>query len=130
MGYRTCEEYVLAQLAEQQDEVDRVTRENLALRERLGAFERREADPISREVERLGAQAVLEECTWYALPLERDKAGDPVGYDEYVAFVTSRGPTVAGVTPEDVARRFEPQLRERYGRLLADALSEGVADGE
>ena len=72
MGYRTCEEYVLAQLAEQQDEVDRVTRENLALRERLGAFERREADPISREVERLGTQAMLEECTWYALPLERD----------------------------------------------------------
>ena len=113
MGYRTCEEYVLAQLAEQQDEVDRVTRENLALRERLGAFERREADPISREVERLGTQAMLDECTWYALPLERDKAGDPVGYDEYVAFVTSRGSTVAGVPPEDVARRFEPQLRER-----------------
>lgn len=123
MEIKTCEQYVLAQLLEQQDENDRVEAENRRLREEVrelrAAAEESEASPMQRAIRETGRKELFSRCSGYSPDAKgADGEAKPFGdwcVDDVRGYRMPNGVTVLGFIEE-----FGPELRERYDTLLSD----------
>lgn len=135
MEIKTCEQYVLAQLLEQQDENDRIMADNRALRtmienqeNELADLERRMKSAMEQAIRREGGQTILKSATndskWRAPTKDYD--GNQVAYEAWVVMLAG------GRIPDDVSfieflREFDSGLRTLYTDCLREA---GLSDDD
>lgn len=126
MEIKTCEQYVLAQLFDQQDENDRIMAENDHLRsdvdELAGQVKTIEAfheSPIQQAVVEEGRRALLDRCTGYAPSVKHD--GEVVPFDEWCLENVRKYSLPGNITRLAFIKEFEPELREDYDKRVAEA---------
>ena len=135
MEIKTCEQYVLAQLFEQQDENERILAGSRAMREALEEA-RRELDDMdgrmnsamARAIREEGRRAIMDVATdgqSYKAPV-RGFDGRVVPYEEWAVSALRGNDIPACVSLTEVLREFEPELRALYAERLQAA---GIADG-
>lgn len=135
MEIKTCEQYVLAQLSEQQDENERILADSRAMREALEEA-RRELDDMdgrmnsamARAIREEGRRAIMDVATdgqSYKAPV-RGFDGRVVPYEEWAVSALRGNDIPACVSLTEVLREFEPELRALYAERLQGA---GIADG-
>lgn len=121
MEFNTCEEYVLAELADAQDaaavlneEVERLETENQLLKERLEA----QPAPIEKAIAEAGRKRLFEYCTNAYTSV---KDGDDVILfkDWCLECVLSYG-IPKGVSKSQFVDAFEPEFLEAYNERLAE----------
>lgn len=121
MEFNTCEEYVLAELADAQDavavlneEVERLETENQLLKERLEA----QPAPIKKAIAEAGRKRLFEYCTNAYMSV---KDGDDVipFRDWCLGCVLSYG-IPNGVSKSQFVDAFEPEFLEAYNERLAE----------
>lgn len=135
MEIKTCEQYVLAQLFEQQDENERILAESRAMREALDEARRELADmdgrmnsAMARAIREEGRRAIMDVATdgqSYKAPV-RGFDGRVVPYEEWAVSALRGNDIPACVSLTEVLREFEPELRALYAECLQGA---GIADG-
>ncbi len=122
MEIKTCEQYVLAQLCEQQDENDRLCAELRRRDERIEELEASLAafdSPMQRAIIKAGRASLLREYGGYCY------SGAPAGCEaapftdwafEYV--LVHKGET--GFSREEFINEFETELRGIYEKMRAE----------
>lgn len=122
---RTCEQYVLAELAEARQEIERLERENGELKARVAELEARvaelEAPPtkVERRLEKRARGLLLEHCFSFADAVED---GEPVPFDDWCVKSILDFRLPSGIGKAALARFFEPELKDAYEEQLADEL--------
>lgn len=126
MEIKTREQYVLAQLFDQQDENDRIMAENDHLRsdvdELAGQVKTIEAfheSPIQQAIVEEGRRALLDRCTGYAPSVKHD--GEVVPFDEWCLENVRKYSLPGNITRLAFIKEFEPELREEYDKRVAEA---------
>ena len=127
MEIKTCEQYVLAQLFEQQDENERILAESRAMREALDEARRELADmddrlnsAMARAIRDAGRKAILGEATdgeTYRARV-KDYKGDIVPYEAWVVEAIKYEEVPSNVSLADFLYTFEPELRALYAKRL------------
>ena len=125
MEIKTCEQYVLAQLYEQQDENDRIMAENDRLRGEVAdleaeikAIEAVHDSTMQEAIRKAGRKALYDKCTCYG-PSVKD--GDGVmAFDDWCVDNVRRYSLPDGVTTLDFIAEFEPELRNEYDQRVAE----------
>lgn len=125
MEIKTCEQYVLAQLYEQQDENDRVMAENDRLRkevadlgETIKAMEAAHGTAVQEAIRKAGRKKLYDKCAGYGQSVEDGDGVMP--FDDWCVDNVSRYSLPNGVTSLDFIHEFEPELREDYDRRVAE----------
>lgn len=121
MEIKTCEQYVLAQLFEQQDENDRIMAENDRLRrevDELNEAIRANGSAMQRAIREAGRRELYSKCTGYATGVEGSDGVKEFG-DWCVDNVRSYN-LPKGVSALDFIREFEPELREDYDERVTE----------
>lgn len=115
---RTCEQYVLAELSEARQEIERLERENGELKARVAELE---APPtkVERRLEKRARGLLLEHCFSFADAVED---GEPVPFDDWCVKSILDFRLPSGVGKAALARFFEPELKDAYEEQLADEL--------
>lgn len=120
MEIETCEQYVLMQLFEQQNENDRLCRELQRRDERIGELTRQaEAarSPLRQAIVSEGRKALYGSCAGYACSVER--CGELLSFEDWCLEDVSKYILPAGVTLRGFVEEFEDELREEYRKQLA-----------
>ena len=121
MEAKTCEQYVLMQLFEQQDENDRLCRELQRRDERIDELTRQaEAarSPLRKAIVDEGRRALYGSCAGYMLSA---KNGDEImTFEDWCLEDVSRYSLPKGVTMRGFIDEFEDELREEYRQRLAE----------
>lgn len=121
METKTCEQYVLTQLFEQQDENDRLNRELQRRGERIDELTRQiEAarSPLQKAIVGEGRKALYGNCAGYMLSA---KNGDEImTFEDWCLEDVSRYSLPKGVTMRGFIDEFEDELREEYLQRLAE----------
>lgn len=121
METKTCEQYVLTQLFEQQDENDRLNRELQRRDERIDELTRQiEAarSPLQKAIVGEGRKALYGNCAGYMLSA---KNGDEImTFEDWCLEDVSRYSLPKGVTMRGFIDEFEDELREEYLQRLAE----------
>ena len=121
MEIKTCEQYVLTQLFEQQDENDRLNRELQRRDERIDELTRQiEAarSPLQKAIVGEGRKALYGNCAGYMLSA---KNGDEImTFEDWCLEDVSRYSLPKGVTMRGFIDEFEDELREEYLQRLAE----------
>ena len=121
METKTCEQYVLTQLFEQQDENDRLNRELQRRDERIDELTRQiEAarSPLQKAIVGEGRKALYGNCAGYMLSA---KNGDEImTFEDWCLEDVSRYSLPKGVTMQSFIDEFEDELREEYFRQVAE----------
>lgn len=121
MEIETCEQYVLMQLFEQQDENDRLCRELQRRDERIDELTRQiEAarSPLQKAIVGEGRKALYGNCAGYMLSA---KNGDEImTFEDWCLEDVSRYSLPKGVTMRSFIDEFEDELREEYSRQVAE----------
>lgn len=121
MEAKTCEQYVLMQLFEQQDENDRLCRELQRRDERIDELTRQaEAarSPLRKAIVDEGRRALYGNCAGYMLSA---KNGDEImTFEDWCLEDVSRYSLPKGVTMRGFIDEFEDELREEYRQRLAE----------
>lgn len=121
MEIEPCEQYVLMQLFEQQNENDRLCRELQRRDERIGELTRQaEAarSPLRQAIVSEGRKALYGNCAGYMLSA---KNGDEVmTFEDWCLEDVSRYSLPKGVTMRGFIDEFEDELREGYRQRLAE----------
>lgn len=125
MEIKTCEQYVLAQLYEQQDENDRVMAENDRLRkevtelgETIKAIEAAHETAVQEAIRKAGREELYNKCVGYRVSVRDEDGVTP--FDDWCVDNVSRYALPDGVTVLDFVREFEPELREEYDLRVAE----------
>ena len=127
MEIKTCEQYVLSQLFEQQDENDRISADNRKLREliedqrnELADVEKRLNSAMANAIRDAGREAILGEAvdgeTYRARV--KDYKGDIVPYEAWVVDAVEYEEIPSNVSLADFLYTFEPELRALYAKRL------------
>lgn len=125
MEIKTCEQYVLAQLYEQQDENDRLSRE-LEYRDKriaeleaeVKTIEAAHDSPIQEAIRAAGRKDLYSGCTGYGVGIED---GDGVkAFDDWCLENVRKYGLPKGVTVLDFIKEFAPELREDYDERVAE----------
>lgn len=127
MEIKTCEQYVLLQLFEQQDENDRILADNRKLREliedqrnELADVEKRLNSAMANAIRDAGRKAILGEAidgeTYRARV--KDYKGDIVPYEAWVVEAIKYEEVPSNVSLADFFHTFEPELRALYAKRL------------
>ena len=127
MEIKTCEQCVLAQLFEQQDENDRISADNRKLREliedqrnELADVEKRLNSAMANAIRDAGREAILGEAvdgeTYRARV--KDYKGDIVPYEAWVVDAVEYEEIPSNVSLADFLYTFEPELRALYAKRL------------
>ena len=121
MEAKTCEQYVLVQLFEQQDENDRLCRELQRRDERIDELTRQaEAarSPLQKAIVDEWRRALYGNCAGYMLSA---KNGDEImTFEDWCLEDVSRYSLPKGVTMRGFIDEFEDELREEYRQRLAE----------
>lgn len=121
METKTCEQYVLTQLFEQQDENDRLNRELQRRDERIDELTRQiEAarSPLQKAIVDEGRKVLYGNCAGYMLSA---KNGDEImTFEDWCLEDVSRYSLPKGVTMRGFIDEFEDELREGYRQRLAE----------
>lgn len=121
MEIETCEQYVLMQLFEQQNENDRLCRELQRRDERIDELTRQaEAarSPLRQAIVSEGRRALFGSCAGYK---STAKNGDEImTFEDWCLEYVSRYSLPAGVTMRGFTDEFEDELREEYRQQLAE----------
>ena len=121
METKTCEQYVLTQLFEQQEENDRLCRELQRRDERIDELTRQaEAarSPLQKAIVDEGRKALYGNCAGYMLSA---KSGDEImTFEDWCLEDVSRYSLPKGVTMRGFIDEFEDELREEYLQRLAE----------
>lgn len=121
MEIETCEQYVLMQLFEQQNENDRLCRELQRRDERIDELTRQaEAarSPLRQAIVSEGRKALYGNCAGYMLSA---KNGDEImTFEDWCLEDVSRYSLPKGVTMRNFIDEFEDELREEYSRQVAE----------
>lgn len=119
MEAKTCEQYVLMQLFEQQDENDRLCRELQRRDERIDELTRQvEAarSPMQEAIVDRGRDALYRSCTGYSCGV---KQGDDIlSYEDWCLEEVNKYNLPAGITLLGFIDEFEDELHEEYRRQL------------
>lgn len=126
MEVSTCEQYVLRQLFEQQDENDRILAEvermRAALKEArdtLAVMERRAESPIATAIRAAGRWAVVERATWGCQIVDVERDGVAVPWAEWADQAIIPDELPEGVAPSEFIDEFKPELRKLYEDQVA-----------
>ena len=121
MEIETCEQYVLMQLFEQQNENDKLNRELQRRDERIDELTRQiEAarSPLQKAIVGEGRKALYGNCAGYMLSA---KNGDEImTFEDWCLEDVSRYSLPKGVTMRGFIDEFEDELREEYRQRLAE----------
>lgn len=121
MEIKTCEQYVLAQLFDQQNENDMLNRELKYRDERIDELTRQaEAarSPLQKAIVDEGRKALYGSCAGYMLSA---KNGDEImTFEDWCLEDVSRYSLPRGVTMRGFIDEFEDELREEYLQRLAE----------
>ena len=121
MEIETCEQYVLMQLFEQQNENDRLCRELQRRDERIDELTRQaEAarSPLRQAIVSEGRKALYGSCAGYAFSVER--CGELLSFEDWCLEDVNEYILPAGVTLRGFVEEFEDELREEYRKQLAN----------
>lgn len=113
---RTCEQYVLAELAEARQEIERLERENGELKARVAELE---APPtkVEQRLERRARGLLIDHCFSFVDAVED---GEPVPFDDWCANSILDFRLPGGIGKAALARFFEPELKDAYEEQLAE----------
>ncbi len=118
MKINTCEQYVLTQLFEQQDENDRLLTEITDLRKKLSELQAALSTRVEKAVREAGRKAIAEDCIGYA-SVKDD--GKPRPYGDWLMAATQYAEAPEGLTMLDVLKEFDGEFRAIYEEKLRDA---------
>lgn len=123
MEIRTCEQYVLAMLAEAQRKIEWLEKENGGLKARVAELE---APPtkVEQRLEERARGLLLDHCFSFADAVED---GEPVPFDDWCVKSILDFRLPGGVGKAALARFFEPELKDAYEKQLADELPDEEA---
>lgn len=125
MEIKTCEQYVLAQLFDQQDENDMLNR-GLKYRDerideltgQIAAIDRTNGSAIQQAIVKEGRRALLDRCTGYACGVVSD--GEVIPFDDWCLENVRKYSLPSGVTSLAFIKEFEAELREDYDQRVAE----------
>ena len=115
METKTCEQYVLTQLFEQQNETDRLGRELQRRDERIDELIRQiEAarTPMQQAIVSKGRNALFRSCTGYSCGVKQ--GNDILPYEDWCLEEVNKYNLPEGVTLLGFIDEFEDELREEY----------------
>ena len=123
MEIKTCEQYVLAQLFDQQDENDMLNRELKYRDERIdelaGQMKTIEAvhdSPMQEAIRKAGRDALMSHCTGYACEVTDGETFEDWCLEDVRKYCLPEGISVLAFIKE-----FEPELRAKYDKQAAEA---------
>lgn len=129
MEIKTCEQYVLSQLFEQQDENERILADNRKLREliedqrnELADVEKRLNSAMANVIRDAGRKAILSKATdgeTYRARV-KDYKGDIVPYEAWAVEAVKYEEVPSNVSLSDFLCTFEPELRALYAKHLGE----------
>lgn len=125
MEIKTCEQYVLAQLYEQQDENDRIMAENDRLRKeadelagQIKTIEAFHGSTMQEAIREAGRKEIYSKGTGYGVEVED---GDGIkAFDDWCVENVRKYGLPKGVTVLDFIKEFAVELREDYDKLVAE----------
>lgn len=122
MEIKTCEQYVLAQLFDQQDENDMLNRELKYRDERIdelaGQMKTIEAvhdSPMQEAIRKAGRDALMSHCTGYACEVTDGETFEDWCLENVRKYYLPEGISVLAFIKE-----FEPELRAKYDKQAAE----------
>mgnify|MGYP002524851563 CR=1 FL=1 len=125
MEIKTCEQYVLAQLYEQQDENDRIMAENARLRkevdelnETIRTIEAAHDSAMQEAIRKAGRKELYDKCTGYGSSV-KDEDG-VMAFGDWCVDNMRKYNLPNGITVLDFIKEFEPELREEYDERVAE----------
>ena len=125
MEIETCEQYVLMQLFEQQDENDRMMAENDRLRkeiaelgETIKAIEAAHGSTMQEAIRKAGREELYARLTGYGSSVN-DEDG-VMAFDDWCVDNVRKYGMPDGVTVLDFIKEFEPELRREYDNRVAE----------
>jgi hypothetical protein len=120
MEAKTCEQYVLTQLFEQQDENDRLSRELQRRDERIdeltGQIDAIEGSAMQQAIRKAGRDALMSHCTGYAREVTDGETFEDWCLENVRKYYLPEGISVLAFIKE-----FEPELRAEYDKQAAEA---------
>lgn len=123
MEIKTCEQYVLAQLFDQQDENDMLKRELKHRDERIdelaGQMKTIEVvhdSPMQEAIRKAGRDALMSHCTGYACEVTDGETFEDWCLENVRKYYLPEGISVLAFIKE-----FEPELRAKYDKQAAEA---------
>ncbi len=124
MEIKNCEQYVLTQLFEQQDENDRLEaingrlREEVAsLKDKLAMVEQEAGAPIRLAIEEAGRNTVYSRLAGYASAVVN---GETVPFEEWAVEYVQKYGLPGNVTRAAAIKEFDAELRADYARSLEE----------
>lgn len=117
MEIRTCEQYVLAALAEAQRRIEWLERENGGLKARVAELE---AEPSGVERLMMDAERGIAFHNLFSPGSAVGDDGLAVPFEQWCLSSLWQFRVPNGVGKMDVVRRFEPELRAAYEERLAE----------
>lgn len=125
MEIKTCEQYVPAQLFEQQDENDRIMAENDRLRkdvaelgETIKAIEAAHVTAMQEAIRKAGRKELYDKCTGYGASV-KDEDG-VMAFDDWCVDNVRKYSLPDGITVLDFIKEFESELRQEYDKRVAE----------
>lgn len=123
MEIKTCEQYVLAQLFDQQDENDTLNRELKYRDERIDeltgqidAIEAAHGSAMQQAIRKAGRDALMSHCTGYACEVTDGETFEDWCLENVRKYYLPEGISVLAFIKE-----FEPELRAKYDKQAAEA---------
>ena len=123
MEIKTCEQYVLAQLFDQQDENDIPTRARRRRGERIdeltGQMKTIEAvhdSPMQEAIRKAGRDALMSHCTGHAC-----EVADGETFEDWCLENVRKYYLPEGISVLAFIKEFEPELRAKYDKQAAEA---------
>ena len=113
MEIKTCEQYVLAQLFDQQDENDMLSRELKHRDERIDAAH---GSAMQQAIRKAGRDALMSHCTGYACEVTDGETFEDWCLENVCKYYLPEGISVLAFIKE-----FEPELRAKYDKQAAEA---------
>lgn len=121
MEIKTCEQYVLAQLREQQDENDRLCAELRRRDERIEELEASLAafhSPVQEAVIKAGRQKLMANCCGYYFSA-KDVSGEILPFMDWAYKYVQVNNCIGCFTRMEFITEFETELRDIYEEMLA-----------
>lgn len=123
MEIKTCEQYVLAQLFDQQDENDMLNRELKYRDERIDeltgqidAIEAAHGSAMQQAIRKAGRDALMSHCTGYACEVTDGETFEDWCLENVRKYYLPEGISVLAFIKE-----FEPELRAKYDKQAGAA---------
>lgn len=119
MKIKTCEQYVLAQLFDQQDENDMLNRELRRRDERIDELTGQIAahgSAMQEAIRKAGRDALMSHCTGYACEVTDGETFEDWCLENVRKYYLPEGISVLAFIKE-----FEPELRAEYDKQAAEA---------